>query len=242
MLKKLSNKKIIIPILVLIVIIIIILLIINKDNITLLSNVDNRFKDEYEKYNNELSEDDKEYPSVNISTKTNIKYVTISEVLNALDNGTKVIYIGTSTCIYCRSAVPVLIDACNDNDLDELYYLDLEEIQDVKELDEDNNIITTKEASDKYFDLLDKLDEKLKDELTIEYTLVSSEGNTIDTKEKRIEEPLILFVVEGEVVSYWKGTLFSQTDPYAELDDSQKEGLKEIYSSGIKDVLGINKE
>ena len=44
-------------------------------------------------------------------------------------------------------------------------------------------------------------------------------------------------MVNGNVVSYNKGTLFSQEDPYVELDDYQVEGLSEIYRYGINDVL-----
>ena len=57
------------------------------------------------------------------------------------------------------------------------------------------------------------------------------------TDDNKILSPLVIFVVDGEVVSHNKGTLFSQEDPYIELDDSQIEGLKEIYSYGINDVL-----
>lgn len=57
------------------------------------------------------------------------------------------------------------------------------------------------------------------------------------TEDNKILSPLVIFVVNGEVVSHNKGTLFSQEDPYQELDASQVEGLKEIYSYGIRDVL-----
>lgn len=57
------------------------------------------------------------------------------------------------------------------------------------------------------------------------------------TEDNKILSPLVIFVVDGKVVSHNKGTLFSQEDPYVELDDSQVEGLKEIYSYGINDVL-----
>jgi len=49
--------------------------------------------------------------------------------------------------------------------------------------------------------------------------------------------PLVIFVANGRVVSYNKGTLFSQEDPYTELDKSQVEGLSEIYKYGIRDVV-----
>ena len=53
----------------------------------------------------------------------------------------------------------------------------------------------------------------------------------------KIYSPLVLFVRDGNVISYHKGTLFSQDDPYIKLDSSQREGLSEIYKNGIEDVL-----
>ena len=47
----------------------------------------------------------------------------------------------------------------------------------------------------------------------------------------------MIFVVNGDIVSYNKGTLFSQEDPYDELDDFQVNGLSEIYNYGTMDVL-----
>ena len=44
-------------------------------------------------------------------------------------------------------------------------------------------------------------------------------------------------MADGQIVSYNKGTLFSQEDPYTELDASQIQGLSEIYRYGIRDVL-----
>lgn len=58
---------------------------------------------------------------------------------------------------------------------------------------------------------------------------------------KNIISPLVIFIVDGKVASYNKGTLFSQDDPYIELDNSQIKGLSEIYRYGIKDVLESKK-
>lgn len=78
------------------------------------------------------------------------------------------------------------------------------------------------ETDDKYNDLLSILDEKF----TIE-----------EDGEKKIYSPLVVFVARGDIVSYNKGTLFSQEDPYQPLDKDQVAGLSEIYKYGITDVL-----
>lgn len=59
----------------------------------------------------------------------------------------------------------------------------------------------------------------------------------IDNDEEKLRIPLVLFIVDGNIVSYNRGTIVSQTDPYTKLNDSQLYALNKIYSSGIKDVL-----
>jgi len=66
-------------------------------------------------------------------------------------------------------------------------------------------------------------------------------GNEFLDEDGEIYSPLVLFIADGKIVSYNAGTLFSQTDPFDELDPSQRKGLSEIYRYGIKDVLnGMN--
>lgn len=69
--------------------------------------------------------------------------------------------------------------------------------------------------------------EKLGDELVEE----EDNGNKV------INAPLVIFIANGRVVSYNKGTLFSQESPYIPLDEWQVYGLSEIYQYGINDVL-----
>lgn len=53
----------------------------------------------------------------------------------------------------------------------------------------------------------------------------------------KIEAPLIIFVTDGKIASYNKGTLFSQEDPYKLLDEFQIRGLSRIYMNGINNVI-----
>ena len=78
-----------------------------------------------------------------------------------------------------------------------------------------------------YLDVEKDVDEKLMEVL----------GNEFKTEDGKINAPLVLFVVDGQIVSYNIGTLFSQEDPFVPLDDSQIQGLSEIYRYGINDVL-----
>ena len=161
--------------------------------------------DQYEKLNNMASEDGKKYPRVNISDYDNMKYISIDGVLDIFNNNKDaVIYFGYPTCLYCRTAIQVLVDTAKKTELDTLYYLDVEN------------------KGDKYNDLLNAVGENF----------INTENGV-----REIYSPLVIFVAKGKIVSYNKGTLFSQEDPYKELDKSQIDGLSEIYRYGIRDVV-----
>lgn len=221
----------------LVILLVIIILVLNKKSVSLnQTRTDDaiKFEKEYENLNDQTTEDSKKYPKVQLPDSNLIKYANIDDIMNIFNNEEDaVIYFGYSTCLYCRTAVQVLLDTAVQTDLDEIYYINIEEAWDVKTLNENNEIITTKEADDRYSELLDALG----DELVEDYILTDSNNNEVNTNTKRVYVPLVIFVVDGKVVSYNKGTLFSQEDPFTTLDQSQIDGLSGIYKSGIRDVL-----
>lgn len=163
------------------------------------------FKYEYEKLNDKKNDLDKKYPNVDISSDNVIRYVSYNEIFDVFDNmGDEVIYIGYPKCLYCRTVAQVLTDTAKDTDIDEIYYLDVEE------------------KKDGYAKLLKIIGNKF-----------FNEGKVKD----KIYVPSVLFVVNGKIVSYNKGTLFSHEDPYEKLDQSQIDGLSRIYRNGINDVI-----
>ena len=179
-------------------------------NFSFAVNDEELFHSEYTKLNNVSTEDGKKYPRVSISKNNKIKYATYDEILNIFNSkGNAVIYFGYPKCLYCRSAVQVLIDTAEDTDLDKIYYLDIEN------------------KEQKYDELLN---------------ILGNEFIDTSNNDRKIYSPLVVFVAEGKVVSYNKGTLFSQKDPYTELDASQIKGLSEIYRYGIRDVLEAMKK
>lgn len=197
-----KNKKklglFIIMFILIIVICIIVALLFNKNVFD--GNEKNKFENEYESLNNELTDDGKKYPKVNIVSDNKMKYVTSKEILDIFNNqGDAVIYFGNAECLYCRTAVQVLVDTAILTELEEIYYFDVEK--------------------EDYTSLLNILDEKF------------------ITEEKKIYSPLVLFVANGKIVSYNKGTVYVHDDPYEELADTQKAGLVQIYGYGIRDVL-----
>ena len=179
------------------------------------------FEKEYEKLNNRVnSNNNKVYPTVDISSDNPIKYSSYDEIFQILESGTGVIYLGFPECPWCRNLVPVLLSAAKEVELDTLYYLNISEDRDLLLLDENKNIITEKEGNKKYFELVSKLDQILD-----EYILTANDGSEVKTGEKRIYLPLVIFVKNGEIVGYHDGTVESQEDPYVTLTDRENEEL-----------------
>lgn len=53
----------------------------------------------------------------------------------------------------------------------------------------------------------------------------------------QVHSPLVIFIVDGKIIEYHKDTVYSHSDPYKKLDESQTNGLKEIYRHGISSVI-----
>lgn len=94
-----------------------------------------------------------------------------------------------------------------------------------------SNVAMTTEISNIYYLDTKEYENKLDDI----FNVLGEEFASDDGKELYV--PLVIFIADGHVVSYNKGTLFSQEDPYTPLDESQVQGLSEIYRYGIRDVI-----
>ena len=100
-------------------------------------------------------------------------YKTIDEIINILEHGTGVVYLGFPECPWCTAYVPYLNEVAKDNDVEKVYYYNI--LNDRK----DNN------------DNYKKLVEILKDHLRYD-----EEGN------KRIYAPSVIAVKDGEIVGF----------------------------------------
>lgn len=211
------NKKVVITIiisLILLTILGIYFLVINpKDNI--------KFKNEYEKLNNQ-----KGYLDIEIPKDNNVKYATFDELMEFLNNGTGIIYFGFPECPWCRNALPVLLEAAKENEIHNVYYFNAKPIRDDKEL-KDGKIKTNKKGTKEYY----KLIEKLKDHLG-PYEGLENENI------KRLYFPTAIFVMGGKIVGTHIGTVDSQEDPTKALTKKQKQELLKIYNQNIKKIYG----
>ncbi len=183
-----------------------------------------KFKEEYESQNGKKSKSGKEYRKVSIPEDNPFVYATAEEIIKKIDNKeTFIVYFGFSTCPWCRSVIEELIKCANDSDVDKIYYVDIKDIRDTREINKDSEIETTKEGTKGYMELLDKLDEVL-DEYTV--TVTDSEEDEISLEEKRIYAPNLVAVVNGKATKLEDGISNKLTDPYMELTDEIK---KDIY-------------
>ena len=94
-----------------------------------------------------------------------------------------------------------------DKEIDTIYYVDVKDVRDVKEVLEDGSIKTTKEGDKYYLELVKKLDKVLDD-----YTI---DGANVG--EKRIYAPNIVAIGNGEAIQMETGISDELTDPYSKL-------------------------
>ncbi len=185
-----------------------------------------RFKMEYENLNGQKSEQGKTYLDMDIDKDNNVKYASFDEVMNLLKDGTGILYLGFPECPWCRNAVPVLLEAAKENEVENVYYFNAEPIRDKKKL-KDGKIVTNKKGTDEYYKLVDKLKDVL-----------SPYAGLKDDNIKRIYFPTVVFVMGGKVVGIHESTVDSQKDPSKHLNEQQLKELKQIYNDNINKIYG----
>lgn len=183
-----------------------------------------KFKEAYEKLNDEYAYGSIKYSSLDISENNPFVYASEEEMVDFLKNGTGIIYLGYPKCPWCRNAVNVLQHLS----VDKILYLDMQDKRDTYEV-VNGELKKTKDASDEYYEIMDLLKEVL-----LDYE-IEKDGVKYNVNEKRIYVPLVVGVLNGKVVG-------SHTDivdleegqtPFDLLNKKQQEKLMEIYD-GIK--------
>ena len=149
-----------------------------------------------------------------------------------LDEGTGAVYFGYPNCPWCRSAVPVLIEAADEVGLETIYYLNVKDERDEIKVKEDGTLEVVKEGTEGYKKLLKRLDSVL-----LDYTLTDIHGNEVSANEKRIYVPLVVFIKDGEIVGYHLDTVASQKNPFEPLNEEQKNELMDTYINLMHKVV-----
>ncbi len=194
------------------------------------------FKQEYESLNGAIQESSgKNYQVVTIPLKNPVDILNEEEAISLLESGTGLLYLGFPECPWCRSMIPVLLKTLDNMNISSLSYLNIFDIRDTYVLNAKNKLEKTKEGTEKYYKMLEILDEFLD-----EYTLETSKGKVVDTKEKRILAPSVIAIKNGKVVGIHVGTVASQKDPYQELTTKEEEELSNSYIKLINQVYDLN--
>lgn len=81
----------------------------------------------------------------------------------------------------------------------------------------------------------------INDENSKDYNLLKDNIDNIFKENNKIKEPIVLFILDGKIVSYKIGTIYSHKNPHEKMDKSGQEGLKDIYKYGIDLVVQAKK-
>ena len=188
-----------------------------------------KFREEYMSLNGEKNDYGKKNRSITIPKENPFIYQTAEELVERIEKKESfLVYFGFAKCPWCRSVLEELTKALDDNDIDKIYYVDVLDIRDVKEVDEEGNIKTTKEATEGYKRLIEQLDEVLED-----YTLAKDE-ETISAKEKRIYAPNVVSISNGKPIQLETGISEKLKDPYDKLTSEIKKYAYNTFNCQIK--------
>ena len=178
-----------------------------------------KFKEEYESVNNVVNEHtNKKNRELSISKDNPFVYATADEIVEKINNKeTFIVYFGFAECPWCRSVLEELIHAAEDKNVEKIYYVDVLNIRDTREIREDGEITTTKEGTEGYMKLVELLDEVLAD-----YTLTNEDEEEVSAGEKRIYAPNVVSISKGEAIQLETGISDDLKDPYSELTKNIK--------------------
>lgn len=181
------------------------------------------------------SKENKNSEKVNFSKMYKVDEKNVFEKINAKDaidlvkNRTGIIYLGYKDCPWCQNLVPVLNDAAKENNVNTVYYID-----DFYYMRPDKN--DNPKHKKEYNELVKILGEDIVE--------MHNDENEFDI----IRVPLVLFVKNGKLVDYHKGTYEGhvlkekidkngKTVKYLEdLTEKQKKELKKVLTKKIKKV------
>ena len=192
-------------------------------------NESEKFKNEFEDLNNKTI-DNITYISVNINSNNKIKYVTEEELIKKLDNKeTCLVFFGYSKCPWCRAVVENFINESIDNNIDNIYYLNIEEIRDEYKLNDNKQLELIKEGTEGYKILLTKLDSILNNYESFKY--LDTEGVEIEVpvNEKRIYGPTLMFIKDGVPTKMTNGISALLKDPLAPRSDEMNNESKQLF-------------
>lgn len=194
-----------------------------------------KFKSDYESLNGKESKSGKIHRTVNIDKNNPFIEISPEELLKKIEKGeTFYVYFGDKLCPWCRSVIEKAIEIANRKGIKKVYYVAIwddegnEVLRDKYEL-KDNELVKTIEGTKTYYKLLEHFGRVLSN-----YTLKDTDGNIIETGEKRIYAPNFIYVKNGVSVKLTEGISENQKDPREELTTKILEDEEELFDNFFK--------
>lgn len=166
----------------------------------------------------------KDVPNDNVYKK-----ISASDAINLIQNKTGIIYIGYKECPWCQKLVPLLNEVAKEDEIENIYYID-----NFYNMRPDKN--ENPEDEEEYNKLVNLLGDKI-----VEMKSKENEFNIIRV-------PLVLFIKNGKIVDYHKGTYEghtlkekidengNKTKYLEELTKTQKQEIKNVLDEKIRKV------
>lgn len=105
------------------------------------------FKEEYEALNGKKNEQNEPYTHVSIPEDNAIVYSNMTQILALFSGGTGVVYLGTSDDQQSRKIVPILLSTANMVGLETIYYYDVKQKNQSKDLEQLFSLLSSSETN-----------------------------------------------------------------------------------------------
>ncbi len=203
-----------------------------------------KFKKEYEALNGvETSTNGVNYRDISIQEDNPMIYTTFKEVNEKIKNKDSfVLYVGFSSCPWCRSVIPYILEEADKHDIDKIYYINLREdgtrntdLRGYYKIDENNKVVYDVYPDEYYHDILNTLKDFLSS-----YTLLDKDNKKIETGENRLYAPSLIVYKNGNAVILDECISNKQDDPYQELTDEIISDIKAKADALFKEYNSDN--
>lgn len=189
-----------------------------------------KFKEEYEAINGTKNDNGVNYSDIEIAADNPVVFASGEQIIKTLTEGSGIILFGFPTCPWCRQAIPVLLEMCQQNKVETLLYYNNRDQRDTKTLNADGTITTSQNGTDEYYQILAALGDQ-----------ASVYAGLNDDSIKRLYFPTVVFVSAGTITGIHEATLDSVTDPYTPLTEAQKQELLAIYNQLYQQYMEAGK-
>ena len=182
-----------------------------------------QFKKEYEAYNDVSWKENGssgKYFKLDINRNNPMVYLNDDNIVQAMKEDSKIIYFGFPDCNWCRSMVPTLIKAAEDNGIEKVYYYPFKDLR--------NGYEKGDKKAEKVYDEIVKM---MGDNITTTFDKGNKKG------QKKITAPTVIVTNKGKVLSYHKNTVDSHTDYSKKLTKDQENELYKIYEDMILELI-----